>query len=83
MRNTEEFKRVLNAKPNCILGKNGITLEFLSHIRQLLKNYKIIKIKVLKAIVTRNNMRDLANRISNETNSHILDIRGKTIIISK
>ena len=83
MRNTEEFKRVLNAKPNCILGKNGITSEFLSHITQLLKRYKIIKIKVLKTIATHNNIRDLANQISNETKSHIMDVRGKIIIISK
>jgi len=83
MNNKEDFKKALNAKPTCTLGKNGITKEFLCHIDQLLKRYKIIKIKVLKTTAVLYPMKDLATRISKETESNILDIRGKTIIISK
>jgi len=83
MTNSEELKKVLKAKPNCILGKKGITKEFLNHTDQLLKRYKTIKIKVLKAVTALSNMKDLANQISKATESSILDTRGNTIIISK
>jgi RNA-binding protein YhbY len=83
MRNSEEFKKVLKAKPNCFLGKKGITKEFITHTNQLLKRYKTIKIKVSKAVADLSNMKDLANQISKATESSILDTRGNTIIISK
>jgi RNA-binding protein YhbY len=83
MRNSEEFIKILKAKPNCLLGKNGITKEFLNHIDQLLKRYKTIKIKVLKSGASLSSINDIANQISKATESYILDTRGKTIIISK
>ena len=79
----QEFKNALLSQPHCILGKNGISHEFISHVLQLLKRYKIIKIKALRSIATRANINELANKISNLTNSHLLDVRGKIIILSK
>ncbi len=78
-----EFKKVLLSPPHATLGKKGITEEFILHVRHLLKKYKIIKIKMLKSIATKSNIRDIAEQISNFTNSYLLDIRGKTFIISK
>ena len=51
----------------------------------LLKTLKLktIKIKMLKSIATKTNIRNIAEQVSNSTNSYLLDIRGKTIIISK
>ncbi len=77
-----EFKKVLLSPPHATLGKKGITEEFILHVRHLLKKYKIIKIKMLKSIATKSNIRGIAEQISNFTNSYILDIRGKTFIIS-
>jgi RNA-binding protein YhbY len=79
----QEFKNVLLSQPHCILGKNGISTEFITHVLQLLKRYKIIKIKALRSIATRANINELAKNISNLTNSHLLDVRGKIIILSK
>ena len=70
------------SSPHATLGKKGLTDEFLSHVQQLLKRYKIIKIKVLKSIATKSNITNFANQISQATNSHVLDVRGKTIVIS-
>ena len=80
---TEEFKKVLLGDPHAILGKNGITDDFIDHILKLLKRYKIIKIKALKTIATKSNIKQIANQVSKATNSHLLDVRGKTFIISK
>lgn len=70
------------SSPHATLGKKGLTDEFLSHVQQLLKRYKIIKIKVLKSIATKSNITNFANQISQATNSHVLDVRGKMIVIS-
>ncbi|KKK44966.1 hypothetical protein LCGC14_0508320 [marine sediment metagenome] len=78
----EEFRKTLVTHPHCILGKNGITDEFIDHIIKLLKKYKVIKIKALKTIATRLNIKKLAVEISKLTNSHLLDLRGKIFILS-
>jgi len=78
----EEFRKTLVTSPHCILGKNGITDEFINHVIKLLKKYKVIKIKALKTIATRSNIKTLAIEISKLTNSHLLDLRGKSLILS-
>lgn len=79
----EQYKKVLLSAPHCILGKKGITKEFIEHVASLLKRNKVIKIKVLKTIGTKENIKVLANNISESTNSKILDIRGRMIILLK
>jgi len=79
----EEYKRVLLSRPHCILGKNGITNDFITHVASLLKRYKIIKIKALRSIATKSNITALSEKISKLTNSNVLDLRGKQIILSK
>jgi RNA-binding protein YhbY len=77
-----EFKKVLLSSPHVICGKQGLSDEFLTHVQKLLKRYKIIKIKVLKSVATKSNITSFADQISQETNSHVLDVRGKMIVIS-
>ena len=80
---SNEFKRVLHREPHCILGKKGITEDFIDYIIKSLKTHKIIKIKALKSIADKSTIRKLAKKISEETDAKILDIRGRTIIVSK
>ena len=79
----DEYKRALLSPPHCNLGKNGISDEFVTHVAKLLKKYKTIKVKVLKSALSQSNTKDLAVQIAKSTNSYILDIRGRTVIISK
>ena len=78
----KEFKKALLSQPDCILGKNGITDEFISHVNKLLKRYKIIKVKALKSIATKSNIKELAYKISQLTYSYLIDVRGKKFILS-
>jgi len=82
MSNHNEFKKVLLSSPHAILGKKGLTDDFLTHVQKLLKRYKTIKIKVLKSIATKSNIANFADKISQATNSYVLDVRGKMIVIS-
>jgi RNA-binding protein YhbY len=79
----DEYKRALISPPHCNLGKKGISEEFITHVSKLLKKYKVIKIKVLKSGISKSNIKDLAKQISIETNSHLIDVRGRTLILSK
>ena len=78
----KEFKKALLSPPHCILGKSGITNEFISHVAKFLKRYRVIKIKALKTAVSKSNIKDIANKISQLTNSNLLDIRGRIFILS-
>lgn len=78
----KEFKKALLSQPNCTLGKQGITEEFIRHVTKLLKRYKIIKIKALKSVATKSNIKTLANKISQLSNSYLIDVRGKMFILS-
>ena len=80
---SKKFKQVLLNDPHCILGKKGITDEFVDYLNKLLRRNKIIKIKALSSIANKLNIKELANKIAEKTNSYLLDVRGKIIIISK
>ena len=82
MNYNEEFKKVLLGEPHMILGKKGITSELIAHASNLLKKHKIIKIKALKSIATKSNIKNLAKQITDSTDSYLLDLRGKIFIIS-
>ena len=78
----KEFKQALLSQPHCILGKQGVSEEFVNHVTTLLKRYKIIKVKALKSVASKTNIKELAQKISKLTNSNLLDIRGKIFILS-
>jgi RNA-binding protein YhbY len=78
----KEFKQALLSQPHCILGKHGVSDEFVNHVTNLLKRYKIIKVKALKSVATNTNIKELAQKISNLTNSYLIDIRGRIFILS-
>jgi RNA-binding protein len=80
---TEDFLKVLLSEPHIILGKKGITNEFLNHTMKLLKRYKTIKIKALKSFANKSNIKNIALQVTKDTKSYLLDLRGFTFIISR
>ncbi|MBY9007744.1 MAG: YhbY family RNA-binding protein [Candidatus Lokiarchaeota archaeon] len=81
----QKLKDVLLGPPHCTLGKKGLIANegFINHIEALLKKHKIIKIKLLKTSVYNKTIKEIVDKITNETNSNLLDHRGRTIVISK
>lgn len=63
------------------IGKKGITENIIHEIENVLKRDKIIKIKCLQ-VVPSESVEDIAENISKLTNSRIVEIRGKTIILA-
>jgi RNA-binding protein len=79
----KDFQKILQSKPHIILGKNGITDEFINHVTTLLSKFRIIKIKALKSVANKTNIKEIANKVADMTNSHLMDLRGKIFILSK
>lgn len=83
MPSKEDYKDVLLSKPHCRIGKLGINKDMINHILTLLKKHKIIKVKVLKSYHFDKQMENIAKEVANKTNSYLLDVRGKTFILSR
>ena len=80
------FKKVLLGEPHCIVGKkctSGITDEFINHVVSLLKRYRVIKVKALKSVANKSNIKDIAAQVSERSHSYLVDLRGRTFILSK
>ncbi len=63
------------------IGKKGITENIIHEIENVLKKDMVIKIKCLQ-VVPSESVKDIAKNISKLTNSRIVEIRGKTIILA-
>jgi RNA-binding protein len=76
-------KEVLLSQPSIILGKKGITKDFIDHLKKIIKREKIVKIKALKSAVADTDIDSIAKEIARKTNTELIDVRGKTFMISK
>lgn len=76
-------KEVLLSQPSVILGKKGITKDFIDHLKKIIKREKIVKVKALKSAVAGNDINSIAKEIARKTNTNLIDVRGKTFMISK
>ncbi len=79
--NNKELKKIAsNLKPQFNLGKQGITNTFIRTIDEYLKAHEIVKIKALIA-EDKNSVKYLAEEVSKETNSIIVETRGFTFVL--
>ena len=67
--------------PKVRIGKNGITEGIVREVQNVLKKDKAVKIKCLKVIPT-DVARDIGRNLAELTNSEVVDVRGKTIILA-
>ena len=59
-----------------------MTEDFIRHVKKLLKRYKMIKVKALRTAVREEDLEDLVKQLSEATNAHVLDLRGRTFVLS-
>lgn len=79
----EYFKKVLLSSPHAILGRKGINEEYIAHLKKLLKRYKMIKVKALKSAMKYISIKDIGKMLSERTESYLIDVRGRTLVLSK
>lgn len=76
-------KEVRSQSATIILGKKGVTDEFIEEVKRQLKRKKAIKIRVLRSILAVKGMDELTSEIATKTKSRLLETRGYTILLAR
>ena len=77
----EIINKIRLEPPKVRIGKNGITEGIIREVQNVLKKDKAVKIKCLKVIPT-DVARNIGKNLAELTNSKVVDVRGKTIILA-
>lgn len=76
------MQNIHDLKPVLRIGKNGVTENIINDIRILVKKKKIVKIKVLRSAINSETMKDIADKIVEEANLRIIQIRGHSVVVA-
>jgi len=68
-------------KPVIRIGKNGVTGNIINDVKNLVKKKKIVKIKVLRSALNSETMKDIADKIVEEANLKIVQVRGHSVVV--
>ncbi|MHA1605403.1 MAG: YhbY family RNA-binding protein [Candidatus Freyarchaeota archaeon] len=77
------IKEMRSKSATVILGKRGVTEEFVEEVKKQLERKKVIKVKALKSVLTEQSFDDIASEIAVKTNSQLLETRGYTLLLVK
>ena len=87
MAKSEKMKDIINKiwkdPPILILGKNGVSQNFINEFKVQLKRNKIIKIKILKSAINNFDKNKIISEIASKGNANFLESRGNQAIFSK
>jgi len=76
------IKHELSAeKPTVWIGKNGISEDVLAEIDKQLEKTEMVKVKILKTALGKDKAKMMANKVAQQTNSTLVEIRGHTLIL--
>ncbi len=76
------IKRELSSeKPTVWIGKEGATLKTVKEISRHLEKREMVKVKILKSALKEEETRGIASKISQQTASTLIEIRGHTLIL--
>jgi len=65
------------------IGKNGITGALVAEIKTQLRKRGELKVNILKSARTESDRKEIAAEVADRTNSHLLQVRGNTFILSR
>lgn len=73
--------RLSSEKPTVWIGKNGASQEVLGEIDSQLERAELVKAKLLKAALEENDAKAIANKIAQQTESTLVEVRGHTFLL--
>ncbi len=76
------MQNIHDLKPVLRIGKNGVTENIINDIKILVKKKKIVKIKVLRSALNSETMKDIADKIVEEANLKIVQLRGHSVVVA-
>lgn len=76
------IKRELSDKePTVWIGKNGVSHEVLTEINGQLERTEMVKVRILKIALGKNNAKTVADKIAQQTESFLVEVRGHTFML--
>ncbi|MCC6010052.1 MAG: YhbY family RNA-binding protein [Fervidicoccaceae archaeon] len=81
----EKITEKIHRRADVNIGKKGVTQEVIDEIKKRLEKEGLLKIKINKNIYVQEGISidEFARILAQKTDSEIIDIRGRTIIIAK
>ena len=85
MANIEKFTRKelrgmgVGLKPTIHIGKDGLTENVVTELKNQIKINKVVKVKVLAASLDRK--REIAEELASRSGTKLVEIRGSTILV--
>ncbi len=76
-------QKLSNESPTVWVGKEGATTQIIAEIKKQLDAREIIKAKVQKNALKEEETKNIAIRVSQETESELVEVRGHTFILYK
>jgi RNA-binding protein len=70
-------------KPTIWIGKEGTSPQILNEISRQLEKREMIKVKVLRSALKEEETKKIASKITQQTESTLIDVRGHTVILYK
>ena len=78
------IKRALSdERPTVHIGKEGATAQIIGEVAKQLDARKMIKAKILKTALTEEKAKDIAAKITQQTEAELVEVRGHTFILYK
>ena len=69
--------------PTILIGKEGATAQMVNEVAKQLEARKMIKVKILKTALKEIETKEIAVKISEQTESELVDVRGHTFMLFK
>lgn len=70
-------------KPTVHVGKDGATSQIINEISKQFDTREMIKVKILKTALKGDVAQNIATRIAEQTDSHLIEVRGHTFLLFK
>jgi RNA-binding protein len=65
------------------VGKSGLTPSAIEEIKRQLKDYKLIKVRLLKSAIEESPREELGKKLAAETGSELIEVKGHTVVLYK
>jgi len=75
--------KLAQGKPTACVGKSGVSEDLLEEIEKQLKRQEMVKVRILKTALVHENAKQIAMRISQQTEATLVEVRGHTFLLYK
>jgi len=76
-------RRLSGEKPTIWIGKSGVSQESLKEIEKQLDKREMVKIRILKSALEGDEAKQIALRITEQTEASLVEVRGHTFMLYK